>query len=72
MHRRTFMACLGLSGSGLEAQQGASTPKETADAGTPASSDIFQAAYRGDMQRAKALANENPWIAKLRPKAIRM
>ena len=59
------MACLGLSGTGLEAQQVVSTP-ETAVAGSPASSDIFQAAYRGDLKRAKELANENPWIAKLR------
>jgi ankyrin repeat protein len=64
--RRTFLITSSLASSAVQAQEKPKNEPARPDAATDSSSDIFEAAFRGDIKRATVLAEQNPAVAKLR------
>ena len=64
--RRRFLISSSLASCAIYAQEKPKIAPARPDPGTNSRSDIFEAAFRGDMKRATELAEQNPAIAKLR------
>src|SRR5215467_9669394 len=70
--RRRFLISSSLTSCAVYAQEKPKSEAARPDAATDSRSDIFEAAFRGDMKRATALAEQNPAIARLRSPDGRM
>ena len=64
--RRTFLISASLAPCALPAQDKPKQEPGPSDHAPDSTSDIFEAAFQGDLKRATALAGQNPAIAKLR------
>jgi ankyrin repeat protein len=64
--RRIFLISSSLAFCAVQAQEKPKNETGRPDPATDSRSDIFEAAFRGDMKRATELAEQNPAIAKLR------
>src|SRR5260370_21679355 len=64
--RRRFLISSTLASCAVHAQERPKTESARPDPTMDSRSDIFEAAFRGDLKRATELAEQNPAIAKLR------
>jgi len=64
--RRTFLISSSLASCAVQAQERPKIEPSRPDPGTDSRSDIFDAAFRGDIKRATVLFEQNPAIARLR------
>jgi len=64
--RRTFLISTSLASCAVQAQEKPKIEPARPDTSLDSQSDIFEAAFRGDIKRATVLYEQNPAIAKLR------
>ena len=64
--RRSFLISSGLASCAVQAQEKPKSDLAPLEHAKDSGSDIFEAAFRGDLKRATALADQNPAIARLR------